>query len=73
MQHTNNKTQKLLLYTHNLDKLLDQHIDWFLKRIEFAKTNDWGNVRLIEQKYLEPLDRKISSLTKIIQEVLHGR
>ena len=57
-------------YLGNLDKLLDQHIDRFVKRVEFAKKNDWDNVHLIEQKYLAPLDKKISALVKIILEEL---
>ncbi len=60
----------LLTYLENLDKLFEQQADYFMERVENAKQNNWQKVTEIEEKYLKPLEIKITSITKIIKEEL---
>jgi len=64
-------TNKILInYLENLDKLLEQQVDWFIKRVEYIKESNWQKATEIENIYLKPLERKIVSLAKIIREEL---
>lgn len=56
------------LYHKSLEKLLQQHDDWFMRRVEFAKKGDLGKVAEIEKRYLEPLETKINKLARIAKE-----
>lgn len=70
MKDIDNKTKILLIYMHNLDKLLEQHSDYFFKRFDYMNKNDWDNVKHIEDVYMKLIDQIIYSLIKIILEGL---
>ena len=48
----------------NLDRLIDQDIYWFCRRIEALKNKNYGKVQVIETTYLVPLQIKIKELAK---------
>ena len=49
-------------YLRNLDRLMDQELDWFIERIEAMKKGDYKRVEYIEKTYLTPLNRKIKEI-----------
>jgi hypothetical protein len=55
-------------YLTSLDKLIDQDVAWFCRRVEFLQQKKYSEVERIEEIYLEPLQVKIKLLARRVAE-----
>lgn len=68
----NEKTKLIQYYSAAICKKIDQKADFFVERIDLFRKGDAEKARMMEKRYLEPLEREIRALLDALLRDVYG-